>query len=111
MGGHAGCKGVGLQACNDGGTGTNDESLNKSFLKSELTSEVEGDTVMDDCRAGATVEIGVCPHDILGETFDEPEFVPGIGAQEGDMVCGFGSRTGTGVEFDVGETDWDSDGI
>lgn len=104
--GHNGCKGVGLQAGNNGDTGANDESKSTRFFKSELTSEVEGGTVTGGCRTGAVI---VGPHDILGKTFDEPEFEPGNEAQEEDMVCGCGIRTGTGVKLEVGKTVWDSD--
>lgn len=105
MDGHKGDKGVDLQPGKAGNNGAHKKILFRNFLRSGVTSDE--DTVTGNCNFGfgVTGKLGVEPHGIFGKTFDEP------GDKMQGMVCGFGSRTVVGVEFDVGKIFWDSDGV
>lgn len=93
--GHNGDSGVNLEAGNGTGTGTNDESFNKKFVKSRLLriveNEVEVGGVTGSCRLGTEVMVEGNPHGRLGKTFDEPELELDIEAEEEDIECGIGT--------------------
>lgn len=89
--GHNGDNGVNLEAGNGTGTGTNDESFNKKFVKSRLLRLVENDVDVGNCRLGTGVTVECNPHGRLGKTFDEPELELDIEAEEEDIECGIGT--------------------
>jgi len=64
--GHNGDSGVNLEAGNGTGTGTNDESFNKKFVKSRLLRIVENEVgvggVTGNCRLGTGVTVEGNPH-------------------------------------------------
>lgn len=69
--GHNGDNGVNLEGGNGAGTGTNDESFNKRFIKSELLrvvgKEVDTGGVTGNCRLGTGVTVGGELHGRLGK--------------------------------------------